>query len=118
MDVALAVRYIGQPIIVSISEDPGALTHKQFLMCPCNKGVGNILALQVRYVSYCPRGPWHSAAEALGLERCAITWVAGTAGHIFGLTVLLYTDDVRAIQTNLATKLLKQCLCNLKMVQA
>jgi len=87
-------------------------------MCPPNKRVGNILASQARYVSYGLRGPWCSAAEGLGVERSAITRVAGTAGHIFGLAVLLYTNGIGSVQTNHTIKPLKQCLCNFKMVEA
>lgn len=62
--------------------------------------------------------PWYSAAEVLGMERYAITWVAGTAGHIIGLTVLLYTNDICAVQTNHTIKPPEQGLYNLKMVEA
>lgn len=48
----------------------------------------------------------------------AITWAAGTAGHTFGLTVLLCRNDIHAGQTNHSIKPLKQCLCNFKMVEA
>lgn len=47
----------------------------------------------------------------------AITWAAGTSGHIFGLTVLLYRNDGHAGQENHSIKPLKQCLCNFKMVE-
>lgn len=87
-------------------------------MRPGDTGVGTVLASRVRYVPYGLRSPRCSAAVDLGMERCAITGAGGTAGHIFGLPVLLCSNDVRAVPTSCTIKPLTWSLCNFKMVEA
>lgn len=82
---------------------------KQFLTWPCDEGVGNVWASQVKFL-FCSRG--------FGLRKVCHHLGKGHRWTQFGLTGLLDTDNVHAVQTNHTIKPLKQHLCNFKIVEA